>query len=76
MEQEVVNILTSLVTSVGFPIVCCYFLYTYINKKDSQLTEITSLHHDELKAMTNALNANTVVLERLVKQVEDLEDRD
>lgn len=57
---------------------CCYFLYKYIEKKDTQISDIMDQHEEEVSAMTKAINgmtnsldANTKILERMVDQLEN-----
>lgn len=78
IDSEMINLFTTFITSVGFPIVCCYFLYKYIEKKDTQISDIMDQHEEEVSAMTKAINgmtnsldANTKILERMVDQLEN-----
>lgn len=52
------NLIISLVSSLGFPIVVCGALMWYIVK-------ITSEHKAETVAFTEALNKNTLVLTKI-----------
>ena len=53
-----IEVITQIVTSVGFPIVACGGLFWYINK-------VTDSHKEEVNAMMNSLNQNTLVLTEL-----------
>lgn len=53
-----IEVITQIVTSVGFPIVACGGLFWYINK-------VTDSHKEEVKAMMDSLNQNTLVLTEL-----------
>lgn len=53
-----IEVLTQIITSVGFPIVACGGLFWYINK-------VTDSHKEEIKAMMDSLNQNTLVLTEL-----------
>ena len=53
-----IEVLTQIVTTVGFPIVACGGLFWYINK-------VTDSHKEEVKAMMESLNQNTLVLTEL-----------
>ena len=53
MELETV---VSLVSSVGFPIVCCFFMWRYINTT--------------LKDFTNTMNENTKMISKLCDRLE------
>lgn len=46
----------SLISSVGFPIVCCFFMWKYINTT--------------LKDFTNTMNENTKMIEKLCEKIE------
>lgn len=46
----------SLVSSVGFPIVCCFFMWKYINTT--------------LKDFTNTMNENTKMIAKLCEKLE------
>lgn len=54
MEVETV---VSLVSSVGFPIVCCVFMWQYINST--------------LKDFTKTMNENTKMLAKLCEKIEE-----
>lgn len=46
------------VSVVGFPIVCCGIMFWYLQKEQQA-------HKEEMAAMTEALNKNTLVLTEL-----------
>lgn len=50
--------IVTLVTNLGFPIAICLLLMWYIR-------EITIKHEEETKRFTEALNNNTLVLQKL-----------
>ena len=50
--------IVTLVTNLGFPIAVCLMLMWYIK-------DITVKHQDESKEFTDALNRNTIVLQKL-----------
>lgn len=62
-----ITIIENLLSSVGFPIICCYFMYRYIGTKDKQIDFITENHKEEVTAMTDALNKNTEVMDRILE---------
>lgn len=62
MELETV---TNLIGDIGFPIAISIILMYYIMK-------LTENHNNEVKALTNALNNNTVILQRVCDKL-DLE---
>lgn len=53
-----VNTLIQLVSSLGFPIVCCGALFWKMVKTDEQ-------HKEEMDKITEALNNNTIALTKL-----------
>ena len=55
--------ITSLVGSLGFPIVMCIMLYTRIDKQDEQ-------HKEEMVKMTESINNNTIALTQLTAKLE------
>lgn len=59
--------LTQLVSSVGFPIVACLIMW-------KALQDSTAAHKEEMDAMRESLNQNTVVLAELKQMLQDLRD--
>lgn len=53
-----VNSLIQLISSLGFPIVCCGALFWKMVKTDEQ-------HKEEMDKVTEALNNNTIALTKL-----------
>ena len=39
MNTDAINIITTMIGSLGFPIVCCYFMWKYINTTMKEFTE-------------------------------------
>lgn len=60
MEYEV---LISFVQQLGFPIAVCIGCFWYINKLNDN-------HKEEIKAMSDAVNNNTIVMQKLVDKME------
>ena len=53
--NETANLISTLITNLGFPIaVCCYLLYSS-NKKDE-------MHKEEVNAMRASIDSNTAVI--------------
>ena len=50
--------IVTIITNLGFPIAVCVMLMWYIR-------ELTNKHQSETKEFTEALNKNTLVLQRL-----------
>lgn len=59
------NVIITLISSVGFPIVACIGCGWYINKKDTQ-------HKEEVDKFAEALNNNTLVIQKLVDKLDNL----
>lgn len=63
------NEIISAISSVGFPIVCCGILMWYVFKTNNQNREdINSLnekYQTQIDKVTEALNNNTLALQRL-----------
>lgn len=61
METGTIELITSLIGTMGFPIVCCIFMWKYIN--------------GVLKDFTAMMQRNNTLLEKLCDRL-DREDRD
>jgi len=57
--MELWQTLASLVSSIGFPIVCCGVLF-YMNNQQNKA------HREEIDKLTETVNNNTVAVEKLV----------
>lgn len=57
------NTITTLITSVGFPIVVCLVCFWYINK-------IQEKHQAETHELSVALNNNTLVMQKLIDKLD------
>lgn len=58
-----INAIFQGIGSVGFPIVACCAIFYLMEKQGTQ-------HKDEMDKMTDALNNNTVVLNRILERLE------
>lgn len=58
-----VNEITTIITNVGFPIAVCIMCFWYINKMQEQ-------HKAETDKLAEALNNNTLVMQRLIDKLE------
>lgn len=54
--------ITTMITTVGFPIVCCGACFWYINKTGEQ-------HKAEMDKMSEAINNNTNVMTKLIDKL-------
>lgn len=57
------NALSTLISTLGFPIVMCLIMCYYINK-------INDAHKEETDKFAEALNNNTVVLQKLCDKLD------
>lgn len=61
--------ITTAITNIGFPIVMClimcWFMKYLIDKQREELNSINETHKTEMDNMTQALNNNTVILQKL-----------
>lgn len=68
------NTLITLIGSVGFPIVACVAMAVFFAKVNenyrNDIKEIQNTHKEEVKAMTDAINNNTLVIQRLIDNME------
>lgn len=51
------NELTTLISTLGFPIVCCVFMWRYINTT--------------MKEFTKTMSENTTLLQKLIDKLDD-----
>lgn len=63
-----INIILQAITSVGFPIVVCLMLMYYVR-------ENTDKHKEEIDKMSEALNNNTLVLQKLCDKLDNKLER-
>lgn len=55
----------NIITNVGFPIACVIFMGIYIR-------EITKEHKEEVNALTEKLNQQTLTIQKLVDKIDEL----
>ena len=62
------------ITAVGFPIFAClamgYFIKNQIDSYRADIKELQTDHKQEIGKVTEALNNNTVALQKLVDKIE------
>lgn len=70
------NTILQVIGSYGFPIVACCALAWYFNKINenyrNDLKELNANHKEEVKAMTDAISNNTLVIQKLVDSLDDI----
>lgn len=68
-EYMNINDILTAVTTVGFPIVCCGAMMYYVkyttDKHREEIEALNTQHKDEMKEVTNAVNNNTLALQKL-----------
>lgn len=61
--------ITTLISNVGFPIVCFLACAWYVkyreDKNDEKIDKLNIMHNDENKRMVDALNNNTIAITKL-----------
>lgn len=65
--------ISELITTVGFPIVCFLMCGWYVkyreDKNDNKLEKIVEGHNEENKRLTDAVNNNTLALQKLADKL-------
>ena len=64
-----VSTMSELISTIGFPIAVCLICFWYINKKDSE-------NKEAVEKMTEAIQNNTMVVQRLLDRLTDRNDFD
>lgn len=59
-----INVITQLIGSLGFPIMVAIACFWYINKQEEQ-------HKQEIDKMAEAVNNNTLVIQKLLDKWEN-----
>ena len=66
---------TSLITTVGFPIAVCLICFWYIKRQDekhqNENEKRDEIHKQEIDKLTDALHNNTIVMQKLVDRLGD-----
>ena len=69
-----VNAITTLIGSFGFPIVACIGMAWYVKyQTDQNKKEVENMrkeHKEEVQKMTEAINNNTIAMQKLVDKIE------
>lgn len=68
-----VNDIVTIVTSVGFPIVACGAMAWYVkyisDRHSKEVQQLNEQHQEEMKQVTEALNNNTLALQKLCDRI-------
>lgn len=69
------NSLAQIIGTLGFPIVaCCAMAYFFAKVNDNyrnDIKEIQANHKEEIASMTEAINNNTLVIQKLVDKMDE-----
>ena len=69
------NEIVSVISAVGFPIVaacaCGIFIKWQYQENQKQIEEMRKEHKEEVTKMTEALNNNTLALQKLIDKIEE-----
>lgn len=67
------NTISDIISTVGFPIVCFIMCGWYVkyreDKNDEKFDKLNSQHDEESRRMTDAVNNNTVALQKLTDKL-------
>ena len=67
------NTIIAAIGSLGFPIVaCCAMAYFFAKVNDNyrnDIKEINKGHKEEMATMTEAINNNTMVIQKLIERI-------
>ena len=73
VNMDMSNIV-AVISSVGFPIVACIGLGWYVkyqtDNNNKEVAEMRREHADEISKVTDALNNNTIALQRLCDKID------
>jgi inosine/xanthosine triphosphate pyrophosphatase family protein len=68
------NDIVSIISAVGFPIVaavgCGYCVIWQYEQNQKQMDEVRKEHKEEVSKMTEALNNNTLALQKLIDKID------
>lgn len=69
------NDIVAIISSVGFPIVACIGLGWYVkyqtDNNNKEVSEMRKEHNEEINKVTNALNNNTLALQKLCDKIDN-----
>lgn len=63
MTMDTINIISALVSNIGFPIIACAFMYKMNREQAKQ-------HKEESTALSKALENNTLIITQLKTEIE------
>lgn len=69
-----VNLIGNLIASLGFPIVACIAMGWYVkyqtDQNNKEVENMRKEHKEEVQKMTEAINNNTIAMQKLVDKIE------
>lgn len=69
------NTIVQIISTLGFPIAmcigACIFIKYQFDSNNKNMEELRKEHREEVKGMTDALNNNTLALQKLIDKIGD-----
>lgn len=69
------NTVVQIISTLGFPIAmcigACIFIKYQFDSNNKNMEELRKEHKEEVKGMTDALNNNTLALQKLIDKIGD-----
>lgn len=62
LEETEMDNIVQIITQLGFPVAMCLLLFWYITKKDEA-------YREEMNKMSEAVNNNTIVMQKLIDRL-------
>lgn len=73
------NVLVASIGSLGFPIIACIGMAFFFNKVNdnyrNDIKEMNASHRQEMDKITEAVNNNTMVIQKLLDKMEGSDDK-
>ena len=70
------NTITTIIQTVGFPIAACGAMAWYVkyitDRNHEEMKAVREAHNTEMKEVTAALNANTLVIQKLCDKLDTI----
>lgn len=71
--MDKINMITTIITTVGFPIVACGAMGWYVkyisDRHSKDVQQLNGQHQEEMAKVTEALNNNTLALQKLCDKI-------
>lgn len=72
--------IAALISSLGFPIVTAVVLFKIVmimfDKYTTDIKDIMATHKTEIDEVTKSINRNTVVIQKLIDKLDNIEDQE